>query len=453
LLNPGVILNPNPQAHISGLKQMPVVEAEVDKCIECGFCEHSCPSRDITLTPRQRIVVRREMQRLKESPDIAKGIEALTYRDLDRDFPYMALDTCAADGLCATDCPVSIDTGKLTKRFRAIRHAALTNRLAELAAGHFAQAEFSARLALKLGHLIEDNFGPRSMTAITQGIDRLSRKLLDAPFWQWTHPMPRARRGPIPVSSLTPEATEQADAVYYPACITRIMGTLPGEPDGISNTGAMLEIASRAQVKLFLPPDATGHCCGVPFSSKGFDAANGIAINRIIASFYRWSHEGKIPVVVDTSPCTYGLKTCRAQLSAVNQNKFDKLTILDSVEFAANRILPHLPITRTLASVALHPVCSATKMGLSPALVTLASACSEEVIVPQNAGCCAFAGDRGFLHPELTQSATAAEAQELESQHHQGYFSSSRTCEIGLTRATGKPYRSYLHMLEEASRP
>ena len=442
LLNPGVILNPDPLAHISDLKTMPVVEPEVDKCIECGFCEHSCPSRDLTLTPRQRIVVRREMQRLNDSGT------AQEYAALDRDFPYMALDTCAVDGLCATDCPVSINTGNLTKRFRALRHSRLASKLAELAARHFVFAEAGARFALGAGHWVEDRFGRESMSGLTAWIDRLSRKLLDAPFWHWSDPMPMPRRGPLPSSPRT-----GADAVYYPACISRIMGPLPGEEEAVGNMQALLDLAERARVKLFLPSDVAGHCCGVPFSSKGFDAANKTAVNRTIESFYRWSDEGHLPIVVDTSPCTYGLKTCRAQLTQENQQKFDKLLILDSVEFVHSAILPRLPILRRLNSVALHPVCSATKMGLAPKLVTLAEACSEEVVVPQEAGCCAFAGDRGFLHPELTRSATVSEAAELESQNHDGYFSSSRTCEIGMTRATGKLYRSYLLMLEEASRP
>ena len=442
LLNPGVILNPDPLAHISDLKTMPVVEPEVDKCIECGFCEHSCPSRDLTLTPRQRIVVRREMQRLNDSGT------AQEYAALDRDFPYMALDTCAVDGLCATDCPVSINTGNLTKRFRALRHSRLASKLAELAARHFVFAEAGARFALGAGHWVEDRFGRESMSGLTAWIDRLSRKLLDAPFWHWSDPMPMPRRGPLPSSPRT-----GADAVYYPACISRIMGALPGEEEAVGNMQALLDLAERARVKLFLPSDVAGHCCGVPFSSKGFDAANKTAVNRTIESFYRWSDDGHLPIVVDTSPCTYGLKTCRAQLTQENQQKFDKLLILDSVEFVHSAILPRLPILRRLNSVALHPVCSATKMGIASKLVTLAEACSEEVVVPQEAGCCAFAGDRGFLHPELTRSATVSEAAELESQNHDGYFSSSRTCEIGMTRATGKLYRSYLLMLEEASRP
>ncbi|WP_263349864.1 FAD-binding and (Fe-S)-binding domain-containing protein [Acidicapsa acidisoli] len=443
LLNPGVIVNADPLAHVSDLKQMPVVEPEVDKCIECGFCEHSCPSRDLTLTPRQRIVVRREMQRLKDSdaPDA-------TYAALDCDFPYMALDTCAADGLCATDCPVQIDTGKLTKRFRTMRHSPMAAKIAETAARNFALAEFGARFALAAGHLIESTFGPNSMTAITRQFDRVSRKLFDAAFWKWSYPMPKPRRGKLPV-----QPREGADAVYYPACISRIMGALPGESEEPSNMQALLNIAGRAKIHLHIPRDLAGHCCGVPFSSKGFDAANNIAVNHTIESFYRWSDSGRLPILIDTSPCTYGLKTCRPQLTPENQQKFDKLRILDSVEYAQSTILPKLPIVRKLPSVALHPVCSASKMGIATKLTALAQSCSEEVVVPMEAGCCAFAGDRGFLHPELTASATQSEAAELESRPQDGYFSSSRTCEIGMTRATGKLYRSYLHLLDFASRP
>ena len=443
LLNPGVIVNPDPEAHVSDLKLMPVVEPEVDKCIECGFCEHSCPSRDITLTPRQRIVVRREMQRLQDS-----HAPAFDRTALDRDFPYMALDTCATDGLCATDCPVSIDTGKLTKRFRAIRHSSSANRIANTIARHFTLAELSARLALRAGHLVEKIFGTYSITTTSRQLAEISRKFTNEPLLQWISPMPWPRSGPLPV---TPQ--QGADAVYYPACISRIMGALPGEPEETTNMQALLNIAKRAGLHLHIPRDIGGHCCGVPFSSKGFEDANHIAVNHTIESLYRWSDSGRLPIVIDTSPCTYGLKTCRPQLTSENQEKFDNLRILDSVEYVQSAILPTLPILRKLESVALHPVCSAIKMGIAPKLVAIAKACSEEALVPMEAGCCAFAGDRGFLHPELTASATKNEATELASKQHDGYFSSSRTCEIGMTRATGQLYRSYLHLLDEASRP
>jgi len=260
--------------------------------------------------------------------------------------------------------------------------------------------------------------------------------------------MPLARRGLLPSRS-----REGAAAVYYPTCISRIMGTLPGEPDDTTNMQALLNISARAHIKLHVPSDIAGHCCGVPFSSKGFDAGNAAAVNHTIESFFRWSNSGELPIVIDTSPCTYGLKTCRPQLSEENQEKFDKLRILDSVEFAYSTIVPRLHIVRKMPSTALHPVCSSVKMGISAKLVSIAEACSDTVVVPQGAGCCAFAGDRGFLHPELTASATLCEVKELEPQRHDGYFSSSRTCEIGMTRATGKLYRSYLHLLDYASRP
>jgi D-lactate dehydrogenase len=442
LLNPGVILNANPEAHLADLKKMPVVEAEVDKCIECGYCEPKCPSRDLTLTPRQRIVVRREMQRLKDS-----GASSAAQNDLGADFPYMALDTCAVDGLCATACPVNIDTGTLTKRFRSLGHTAFANRVAMILARKFRFVEALSRLALVAGHLVQKVCGLAIMRGITQLLDKATRAIIDEPFWQWSAQMPRARRGALPVHTPT-----EADAVYFPACISRIMGALPGEQQQITVMQALLNIADRAGVKMYVPEDVVGNCCGVPFSSKGFEAAHSAAVNHTIESFFRWSREGKLPIVVDTSPCTYGLKTARPHLRPENQARFDALTILDSVEFAHDQLLHRLPIHRKVPSVALHPVCSAVKMGITSKLVRISNACSDSVCVPPDAGCCAFAGDRGFLFPELTASATDVEARQVREEDHEGYYSSSRTCEIGMTRATGKVYQSYLHLLEYASR-
>jgi D-lactate dehydrogenase len=74
------------------------------------------------------------------------------------------------------------------------------------------------------------------------------------------------------------------------------------------------------------------------------------------------------------------------------------------------------------------------------------------VFVPPSSGCCGFAGDRGWLVPELTASATAPEAHDVAGVAAEGHYSSGRTCEIGMTRATGRPYRSWIHLLEEATR-
>jgi D-lactate dehydrogenase len=437
LLNPGVVINENPKAHLADLKQLPSVEPEVDKCIECGFCEPKCPSRELTLTPRQRIVVRRELARLQQS-----GSDPELHIALDKEFPYMALDTCAADGLCATACPVSIDTGSLVKRFRRVRHTENENNWSVRIAKDFAHTERAVRWSLRLGHLARAVLGERALVGIT----RMMRKHLGDTVPLWTNDIPHA------APSIPRTRKEGAAAIYFPSCISRTMGRLPLEEKDRSLMEVMVAVAERAGVPVYIPSDVKGTCCGTPFSSKGFDRAHKLVANQAIEKFWRWTEQGKLPVLLDTSPCTYGFLNSRPYLTAENQQRFDSLTIVDSIDFVAEKILPKLTVKRKLSSAALHPVCSVTKLGLTPKLQKIAEACSESVTIPPSAGCCGFAGDRGFLVPELTQAATKHEAAEVTAKHHDGYFSSSRTCEIGMTRSTGEVYRSYLYLLEKVSR-
>ncbi len=447
-----MIINPDPNSHLRDLKPMPTVEEEVDKCTECGFCESKCPSRELTTTPRQRVVVRREMARLLTEADMA-GRQL--YAALDREFPYSVLDTCATDGLCATACPVSIDTGQLTKRFRKVRHTPRAHRIAVSLARNFALVERGVRIAMRAGHAVQSIFGAGAMMALT----RLMRAIAGDQVPLWTPDMPHV----APRPPLTGRA--DAQAIYFPSCISRTMGpaSAPRQAQerqfGIVHDGreqslmqALVVLSSRAGAPVYIPDDVTGHCCGVPFSSKGFAEAHKVMVNRTIEKFWEWSDKGRLPIVVDTSPCTYGLTTSRPSLTPENQKKFDQLRIVDSIVFVHDVLLPKLAVRRKTRAVALHPVCSVVKMNLTPKLEAVARACSETVTLPVTAGCCGFAGDRGFLVPELTESATRHEANEVRSRPHDGYFSSSRTCEIGMTRATGEVYRSFIYLLEEATR-
>ncbi len=439
LLNPGVIINADRKAHLANLKPLPTVEEEVDKCIECGYCESKCPSRELTTTPRQRIVVRREMARLKETgqkPELLASLEAA--------FPYDVLETCAVDGLCATACPVSIDTGQLTKRLRKLQHTPAEHAKAESIAGNLARVERLARLGLRAGHLAQSVLGAAAVTRLS----RIVQKRANGAIPGWSKDMPYAASGRLPE---TQKAV--AVAVYFPSCISRVMGRLPGEPRDITLMDAFVELSRRARKPVFLPPDVAGTCCGTPFSSKGFDKASAIALNNAFEKLWGWSERGRLPVVIDTSPCAYSLLKARPVLSSENQRRFDKLRILDGIEYTHDVLLPNLTITQRASSVALHPVCSVTKMNLTPKLQGIAHACSEAVLTPASSGCCGFAGDRGFLVPELTASATKHEAEEVSQHKHDGYFSSSRTCEVGMTRSTGEIYRSYIYLLEMATRP
>ncbi|MFL5290674.1 MAG: FAD-binding and (Fe-S)-binding domain-containing protein [Myxococcales bacterium] len=427
LLNPGVIVNDDPRAHLRDLKPMPAVEPEIDRCIECGFCEPRCPSRELTLTPRQRIVLWREMTRQRERGDLDPELEDA--------WGYLALDTCATDGLCATACPVGIDTGLFIKRQRKERHGETAQALASAAASHFAGVEMGLRASLHAGALFS---GP--LTQITRGARKIARAL---PLWSDDAPA-AAKRPAVRTDAKT------AQAIYFPSCISRTMGLLH---EGLTVQDAFVRIADRAGVPLHVPADAAGTCCGVPFSSKGYTAAHAVAANHAVDNFWRWSENGRLPVVIDTSPCTYGILHSREALDPENADRFDKLRILDAVAFAHDSLLPALSVKRKAGSIAVHPVCSLVKMDLTSKLAGLARACSDSVLVPGEAGCCGFAGDRGFLVPELTASATAHEAAEIRAANPEACYSSSRTCEIGISRATGIETRSILFLLEEATRP
>jgi D-lactate dehydrogenase len=160
LLNPGVIINDDPEAHLRNLKPMPAagqLYAPVDRCIECGFCEPQCPSHGLTLSPRQRIVGWRELSR-REAAGEAPG-------ELGKDYLYMGLDTCAGCGLCATACPVGIDTGTLVRAVRGENISGVARQLGRMAANHFGATQALARSAIKAGHLAAAIVGTRACWA------------------------------------------------------------------------------------------------------------------------------------------------------------------------------------------------------------------------------------------------------------------------------------------------
>jgi len=328
------------------------------------------------------------------------------------------------------------------KRFRREGHGGASNTVAALVARRFRGAESAVRVLLRLGHLTQDTLGSRFMIGLT----KLFRAVGGHELPQWLPEMPRAAK-PLPRTF-----KEGAGAVYFAACMNRVMGRMPHEPGELSLPEALVQVSERAGLPLWIPGDLAGTCCGVPFASKGYDEAHHHALNAAVERLWAWSDEGRLPVVVDMSPCTYGLVTTRSSLTPENRVRFDRLRILDAVTFAAERLLPRLRVGRKVSAVALHPVCSLVKLGLAPRLEAVAKAAAETAITPREAGCCGFAGDRGLSTPELNASATREEVRALAASSLDGCYSSSRTCEIGLAHTSGQPWRSIIHLLEEATR-
>ncbi|MFB8049089.1 FAD-binding and (Fe-S)-binding domain-containing protein [Streptomyces rubiginosohelvolus] len=440
VLAPRIVLDRDPRAHLRGLKTIPKVEAVADPCIECGFCEPTCPSEDLTTTPRQRIVLRREMMRQTDGSPVEAGL-------LDA-YGYDAVDTCAGDSTCKLACPVGIDTGAMMKGFRHRRHTPREERIAALTAKNFRAVEASARLAVAAADTIGERVGDAPLQAVT----RLARKAVRpdlVPEWLPQIPGAAARR-------LPDTARVGASAVYYPACVNRIFAG-PDDGDarpGLSLAEAVVAVSGRAGKPVWIPEDVTGTCCATIWHSKGYDAGNRIMANRIVEAAWGWTAGGTLPLVVDASSCTLGIaEEVVPYLTEDNRALHRELTVVDSLVWAAEELLPHLTVFRTVGSAVLHPTCSMEHLGDVGQLRALAEACAKDVVVPDDAGCCAFAGDRGMLHKELTDSATAKEAAEVDRRPYDAYLSANRMCEIGMERATGHPYRSALIELEHATRP
>jgi D-lactate dehydrogenase len=185
ILGPGVVLNRDPTVHLAHLKTAPPIEDVATPCVECGFCEAVCPSRNVTTTPRQRIVLRREMAR---QPPGSPVLEALH-----REYEYDGIQTCAADGSCAPPCPVTIDTGKLIKEFRARESGERAEKAALRIAQRWRQVETLARRGLGVADAISSVLGDAPLSAAaraTRSVGASPRTLLIASA------TPRPRRGP-----------------------------------------------------------------------------------------------------------------------------------------------------------------------------------------------------------------------------------------------------------------
>ena len=416
ILNPGVIFNEDRDCYLKNLKTMPVLPYEgVNKCIECGFCEVNCVSCGFTLSSRTRIVVQREIARRKAAGE--------PWEALEKAFKYPGQVTCAGDGLCSTSCPMHINVGDMTHELRQERLGAAGNWLGAWVAEHFRGTKTLVRGTLGVAHAANLVLGNTLMGAVGKGLHAMG-----LPLWTPETPLPLKMRKPA-----SPESPLKV--VYFPSCLNQTMAQAPADTVKplVEET---VELLGKAGFEVIFPPRMEKLCCGTIWESKGMPEVADKKLRELEESLWEASAQGEYPVLCDQSPCLHrmrkGIKT---------------MHLYEPAEFLLRFVAPRLEFHPTDTPVAVHVTCSTRLMGLKDSLVELARKCSNNVYVPEEIGCCAYAGDKGMTHPELNAYALRKLKQALKEHGIKEGYSNSRTCEIGLSTNGGITYRSIVYLV------
>lgn len=431
LLNPGVIFNDDPKCHIKHFKPLPLTNPKVDRCIECGFCEVNCLTCGFALSSRQRIVIQREISRLRQSGDDPQRLATLL-----KEYKYWGNQTCAGDGLCSMSCPMHINTGELT---HDIRQAELPKgskgyQLGDFAARHFAGIKNSLRPVLTLADTVHAVMGTTLMTSLTRGM----HQTLGIPLW--TPAMPKAYRIR---KQLRSHITAKPDkVVYFPSCINQTMGLARKSPEEMALVDKMVSLLQKGGFEVIFPDNMDKLCCGTIWESKGMMDIADRKSKELEEALWKASEEGRYPVLCDQSPCLHRMR-----------ETIKKMKLYEPAEFIYTFLRDRLIFTPTDEPVAIHITCSMRRMGLADTIINVAKLCSKNVFVPEEIGCCGFAGDRGFTHPEVNAYALRKLRPQLEEKGIQRGYSNSRTCEIGLTTNSGVPYVSIAYLVDRCTRP
>lgn len=423
ILNPDVVLSDDPQIHLKNLKPLPAADAIIDKCIECGFCEPVCPSKGLTLSPRQRIVMWRDIQAKKRAGEDTTALE--------RDYQYQGLDTCAATGLCAQRCPVGINTGDLVRKLRArtATHQGSATWLAE----HYATALKGTRLSLMAVNTVRKVFGAPLLAKTSAGLRKVSGNRLP----QWTPAMPQAVK---PISINPPVSDARPRVVYLAACVSRAMGPAAGDDEQmplLDKTRALLE---KGGFQVLFPDNLDNLCCGQPFASKGYAEQGEGKKQELINALLKASRGGLDPIYCDTSPCT---------LRLLQDGLDPRLKLFDPVKFIREQLLDRLDFQPQDKPVAVHVTCSTQHLGEAQGLIDIVRRCTSQVVIPEGIHCCGFAGDKGFTTPEL--NAYSLRSLKSAVQYCEEGISTSRTCEIGLSQHGGIDYHGLVYLVDRVT--
>ena len=422
ILNPGVIFNEDRECYLKHLKTTPLLPyAPFNKCIECGFCEVNCVSCGFTLSSRTRIAVQREIARRKAAGE--------PYEALEKAYKYPGMDTCAGDGLCSTSCPMGINVADLTHQLRQETLSPSGKWLGAWVAEHFRGTKVAIRGTLGLAAGARFVLGKTVMSGIGKGLHATG-----LPLWTPEFPLPVKVRKPLQVN-------RPNKVVYFPSCLNQTMGRAP--KDKVKPLASeMVELLNKAGYEVLFPPRMESLCCGTIWESKGMPDVADKKVKELEEALWEASEQGKYPVLCDQSPCLHRMRQC-----------IQKMKLYEPAEFIAKFLLDKLDFHLTDKPITVHVTCSTRLMGLKDVIIGLAKMCSTRVYVPEEIGCCAYAGDKGMTNPELNAYALRKLKPALQERGIEEGYSNSRTCEIGLSHNGGITYRSIVYLVNACTTP
>ncbi|MDX2367152.1 MAG: (Fe-S)-binding protein, partial [Colwellia sp.] len=355
--------------------------------------------------------------------------------ELEKEFNYLGIETCAATGLCAERCPVGINTGDLIRELR-YRNNKSYQGISKALANNFSTVEKMTRVSLAVAGFSHRLVGSKVMGGLTGTIRKLSFN--NVPLWSKYLPQKANYQPKISDSN---ELTHRPKVVYIPSCASRSMGQAITAADQRSLTQVTFSLIEKSGFDV-ISPDFTGECCGMPFNSKGMFSQANQKRNSLLNKLRELSEQGKYPILIDTSPCK--------SMLLENKEMISGLSIYEPVGFIEDVLVNYLDFSPLDEPIMLHVTCSSRTMGLANKMQQLAERCSTQVIIPEDIQCCGFAGDKGFTTPELNENALAPLKAQVPQNCNTGY-SNSRTCEIGLSHHSGIDYQSIIYLVDKAT--
>ena len=427
IMNPGVIFNEDEHSYIEHIKPLPEVHEMIDRCIECGFCEVNCVACGYALSSRQRIIVQRELARLKASDDQADQRLA---KQLEKDFRYIGRDLCAGDGLCSTSCPIKINVGDYIHLVREHDMGTVGKKLGYWAGKNLSSIGTALTGLLEVANVAHNILGDKATGLLGKAMHYGSGGLI--PLWTASLPRPvRKKEKQTAMEYSAVNGQQDKCVVYFPSCLNQRLGS--GKKPLIND---MTELLNKAGFKVIFPKNMENLCCGTIWESKGMpDEAQRKAAELELA-LLQASDNGRWPILCDQSPCLHRMR-----------HTMQHMKLYEPAEFIDKFVMSEVEITPLETCVAVHVTCSTRQMGVADSIIRVAKACAKNVLVPEEIGCCAFAGDKGFTNPELNEWALRKLKPQVEKAGATMGVSNSRTCEIGLSTHSGIEYCGIAHLV------